>query len=116
MPPHTRTASLLILPTDKHATILTLLALRDAHGPTLLLRVSPLALLAQLNIRDVLLEITITGNHAWTPITLAYPGALSGPRVCPLPLAFLALIPSPNVTCTGIKTGKFVNTTIVIAK
>lgn len=88
----------------------------DAHGPTLLLRISPLAPLAQLNIRDVLLEISITGNNAWTSITLAYPGALSVPRVCPLPLAFLALIPSPNVTCTGIKTGKFVNTTIVIAK
>ena len=42
----------------------TLLALRAAHGPTLPPRVSPLAPHAQPIIKAVLLEITITGNHA----------------------------------------------------
>ena len=104
MPPHTRTASLLILITGKPATTLTHLVLRDVHGPTQLLRVSPLAPPAHLIIRDVLLEIIITGNHAWTPITLAYQDVPSVPRQCPLPLAYLALIPGPNVACKGKKT------------
>ncbi len=90
MPPHTRTASLLILITGKPATTLTLLVLRDVHGPTQLLRVSPLAPPAHLIIRDVLQEITITGNHAWKPITLAYQDVPSVPRQCHLSLAVLA--------------------------
>jgi hypothetical protein len=63
-PPFTRIALLLIPTTGNHATTLTLLAIRDVHGPTLPPKVSPLASHAQLIIKAVLVEITITGNLA----------------------------------------------------
>jgi hypothetical protein len=73
-----------------HVSGLTALVLRIARLQTLPRRVSAHALPALLIIKDALLEITITGNHAWTSITRVFQDAHSVPRPYHSPLVFNA--------------------------
>ena len=78
---------------------------------TLSPRVSPLAPHVQLIIKAVLLMITITGNHAWILLILAFQAAPLEPNPFP---SYLASLAQPTITSASLSTHKTGNPALTL--